>query len=174
MVCEKLPRGVIAQKKGKLMSENENENPLLKNWETVTCSRCGGTGHYSYCAMYGSTCFKCAGKKKVLTKRGAEALRYLREELRGMLARDVVVGMKIHVPGVPGFTKTENMILREVKADSLNGGLILNFDNFSWGMAETSKLQVIPGNETDRLAQIKQALEYQATLTKQGKPRKRG
>ena len=42
-------------------------------YETTECSRCGGTGQYSYCTMYGSTCFKCAGKKYQLTRKGAYA-----------------------------------------------------------------------------------------------------
>lgn len=28
----------------------------------VDCYRCGGTGHYSYCEKYGSTCFACEGR----------------------------------------------------------------------------------------------------------------
>ena len=31
----------------------------------ATCNRCGGTGHYSYCTMYGSTCFGCSGNRVV-------------------------------------------------------------------------------------------------------------
>jgi hypothetical protein len=27
----------------------------------VVCGRCGGSGHYSYCSMYGTTCFGCRG-----------------------------------------------------------------------------------------------------------------
>jgi hypothetical protein len=42
-------------------------------FESQTCSRCGGSGHYSYCHIYGTTCFKCHGKKEVLTKRGRVA-----------------------------------------------------------------------------------------------------
>lgn len=26
-----------------------------------TCTRCCGSGHYSYCQMHGTTCFKCSG-----------------------------------------------------------------------------------------------------------------
>ena len=29
----------------------------------ATCTRCDGTGHYSYCSQYGTTCFKCGGQK---------------------------------------------------------------------------------------------------------------
>ena len=32
------------------------------------CGRCGGGGHYSYCAMYGTTCFGCSGSGKVARK----------------------------------------------------------------------------------------------------------
>jgi hypothetical protein len=41
---------VIASAKGK---------PGFKR--LVTCGRCGGSGHYSYCSMYGTTCFGCRG-----------------------------------------------------------------------------------------------------------------
>lgn len=33
-----------------------------------TCGRCGGGGHYSYCQMYGTTCFGCSGKGVVAVK----------------------------------------------------------------------------------------------------------
>jgi len=45
-----------------------------------TCNRCGGCGQYSFCAMYGSTCFGCGGSGMVAPKltaalyRKAEAL----------------------------------------------------------------------------------------------------
>jgi hypothetical protein len=42
-------------------------------FETETCGRCGGSGEYSYCQSYGTTCFKCSGKRKILTKRGQRA-----------------------------------------------------------------------------------------------------
>lgn len=28
---------------------------------TTECSRCGGSGQYSFCPQYGTTCFKCQG-----------------------------------------------------------------------------------------------------------------
>lgn len=36
--------------------------------EGQTCSRCCGGGHYSYCQMYGTTCFKCGGRGTVAPK----------------------------------------------------------------------------------------------------------
>jgi hypothetical protein len=35
-------------------------------WPVDVCHRCGGTGRYSYCQMYGDTCFECSGKRVVL------------------------------------------------------------------------------------------------------------
>jgi len=42
-------------------------------FETKSCSRCGGTGHYSFTPMYGTTCFKCSGTTRQLTKLGIKA-----------------------------------------------------------------------------------------------------
>ncbi len=38
------------------------------------CGRCGGSGHYSYCPMYGTTCFKCMGCGKQARKLTAKLL----------------------------------------------------------------------------------------------------
>jgi hypothetical protein len=45
--------------------------------ERENCSRCAGTGHYSYCPSYGTTCFRCAGRKLTYTRRGEAARSYL-------------------------------------------------------------------------------------------------
>jgi hypothetical protein len=38
------------------------------------CTRCHGTGHYSYCPRFGTRCFKCGGSKvQHATKKVAEA-----------------------------------------------------------------------------------------------------
>ena len=42
-------------------------------YEQTTCTRCGGSGSYSYCQTYGTRCVKCAGSGKAATKRGAKA-----------------------------------------------------------------------------------------------------
>lgn len=46
------------------------------------CSRCGGSGNYSWCAMYGTVCFGCKGTKfkaAKATKKVLEAARVLVE-----------------------------------------------------------------------------------------------
>ncbi len=47
--------------------------PVTLTFEKGPCSRCGGSGSYSYCQMYGTTCFKCSGRKVALTRAGAKA-----------------------------------------------------------------------------------------------------
>ncbi|GHV06463.1 hypothetical protein FACS1894217_05190 [Clostridia bacterium] len=39
----------------------------MREWGYIqTCSRCGGSGHYSYNQIDGTRCFKCGGKKTVV------------------------------------------------------------------------------------------------------------
>lgn len=53
-------------------------------YERTQCSRCDGTGHYSYNPINGTTCFKCGGAKEVLTKKGAEAKKAV-DDLKALL-----------------------------------------------------------------------------------------
>jgi len=46
---------------------------MTLTYETSTCGRCGGSGHYSYNMMHGTVCYGCAGRKWVLTRSGAKA-----------------------------------------------------------------------------------------------------
>lgn len=41
---------------------------------SCTCGRCGGTGSFSYCQQYGTTCFGCGGSGKVAQKLTAKLL----------------------------------------------------------------------------------------------------
>lgn len=43
------------------------------HYEMGTCSRCGGSGHYSFNLVHGTTCYGCSGTKRKLTKAGAKA-----------------------------------------------------------------------------------------------------
>lgn len=42
-------------------------------FETEACSRCDGTGHYSYNLMHGSRCYGCNGRGWKFSKRGTAA-----------------------------------------------------------------------------------------------------
>lgn len=52
------------------------------SFETEVCSRCGGSGRFSFNLMTGDTCFKCRGKGNCYTKRGQVAIDYYRELLK--------------------------------------------------------------------------------------------
>jgi hypothetical protein len=52
-------------------TETKPKPKLAKDiFATESCSRCGGSGQYSYCQMYGTRCFKCGGAGWQFTKRG--------------------------------------------------------------------------------------------------------
>lgn len=151
---------------------------VLTDWERVTCSRCGGSGQYSYCQMHGSVCFKCGGAKRVLTKRAQVALAWLRSK-RATRVADLQVGMLIKVEGTPGISATKNCVLREItqsKSSCIAGNvqrfyIDLVFDHITLGVFNDSTVEVIPSTEAERVAQVRDAIAYQNTLTKTGKPR---
>lgn len=46
-----------------------------KAMDTVTCGRCGGTGHYSYNILHGRRCYGCQGRGVVPAKAKARGAR---------------------------------------------------------------------------------------------------
>jgi hypothetical protein len=145
--------------------------------ERETCSRCGGTGSHSYCPMYGTTCFKCRGRKFVYTKRGAAALAYL-QALRSRKVSELKPGDTIKTS--IGWTKIE--VIREHNPET-DGGRVVDGKVVQEGFTlETSKA-LFHGVKADatyevmltkeeQLATHAQAMAYQETLTKAGTPRK--
>lgn len=79
---------------------------MATKFESTECSRCGGSGRYSYCTMYGDTCFKCSGSGRMLTKRGAAARAVFLESLERTYG-EVEVGWRILVHGYGWRTVTE-------------------------------------------------------------------
>lgn len=142
-------------------------------FETEICSRCGGTGEYSYCQSHGTTCFKCKGKKITLTKRGEAAQKYL-IELQTKLASEVQEGETISVSGYKGKVKKvgpETSIMDFIEGEfKINPNRIsIELENISIGTFKTCKVRLYPTSEEN----IKKALEYQETLTKTGTVKKR-
>src|SRR5581483_11115026 len=135
-------------------------------FETKSCGRCGGSGHYSYCQMHGTVCFQCGGSGVQLTKRGEVAQRFY-NELLTKPARDFKVGDSYRMQGDPKTYRIE-----EIKPDALNPGLIqLNGPGMSYGCSPDSPLRSVPTVEVRDAARAK-ALEFQATLGTNGKPKK--
>lgn len=168
------------------MSANEQITEKLR-LERETCSRCGGTGHYSYCQMYGTTCFKCGGRKEVLTKRGTEAMKFLKE-LRSKTAGEVKVGDTIKMGSVTMgevWVKVEKIEPYIQEGASLKDGVMVPYCSemirmegtykgtaYSNGVSVATRIEILLSKD-EQLATLRQAVEYQNTLTKQGTPRKR-
>jgi hypothetical protein len=71
-------------------------------YEKVNCSRCGGSGHYSSCSMYGTTCFKCAGRKVTLSPAAAKSAAIIKDFMAAnfsVKAKDLKAGDRIKYDG---------------------------------------------------------------------------
>ena len=166
-------------------------------FERVTCSRCGGSGSYSWCSRYGSTCFKCGGKKEVLTKRGAAAARYMNDLLSRPYAV-VKVGDTIRCSSVTmggdvysfwgKVVEIGRGVQRGASSDPVTGEMIpyesetvtfvtesKRFGRSAYTMFASSLNETVrfAASAEEKQAALAAALAYQATLTKAGTPRKR-
>lgn len=157
-----------------MMTTTSTAPDVLTEWEKVTCSRCGGSGKHSYCQMYGTTCFKCAGAGRVLTARGVAAMAELKAR-RQTSVNDLRIGMRVRVDGYK-----KPLTIRDIKtsgsymqtADGPKHYIDVAFDSLTCGYFPESTVEVVPETEEARVAQVKAAIAYQNTLTKAGKPRK--
>lgn len=143
-------------------------------FERETCTRCGGSGHYSYCERYGTTCLKCAGKGEHLTKRAAAANKWARD-MRTFPISEIKVGDKISQspgqwftvlsigPGFPGKSLRDGKWI-EIKAIKLTG------KNYYYTSSVDSKVvRVLPQDVQRTLIEF--AILYQNSLTKSGHPK---
>lgn len=137
---------------------------LTADFETKSCPRCGGCGRYSFNPMTLDRCFKCGGAGVVFTARGRAAYDFWRN-LRMTKAQDLQVGDKIWDAGISkGQWRTVTGIEvsgSEVEVQTQR----MTFRGFG---------EFVRMSRTDEESQAKkaQALAYQQTLTKAGKPRK--
>lgn len=160
--------------------------------ETRVCGRCGGTGHYSYCSMYGTRCFGCSGAKAKYTKRGAAAAAFL-QNLRSRKASDLRVGMLVFIEAGP-FNKGGFKRIAEVSDGLVFSGCSVKnqatgeyvkqygikiecaatkLDDQTYGLNEQpDALKRVGHTGLGKAATLKLALDYQDTLTKTGTLRK--
>ncbi|NLP65551.1 hypothetical protein [Paraburkholderia sacchari] len=148
--------------------------------ETMTCSRCGGSGHFSYNQIHGTRCYGCNGTGKKYTKRGAAAAKFL-SDLRSIPAEQFKVGDLILYQGISHskFVRITSVEVSRAKDQGCYSGD---------GEYQQVKIQCEggygayyrPGNLVRKgcgaemkSEQLRQALAFQATLTKNGTPRKR-
>jgi hypothetical protein len=159
----------------------------LPQFETRPCPRCNGSGTYSYCQRWGTTCFKCGtqpglpGTGKVLSKRGLAAKAYERESLDGFKvpARELKPGglVRMHATD-PARRLLEILpasswrIVNGVEQDRANS-VDFKFSGITYsGVTLDQLIERVPPREV-REEIRRMALDYQDTLTKAGTVRKR-
>ena len=144
-------------------------------FESVTCSRCGGSGHYSYCQRFGTICFKCGGRQVVFTKRGAVAQEFF-TRLCSKRADELVVGVdKIKEETGKFYTVTFTGIKNDGSGQIIDGVVVpyyrVETAYCSHGTSPERVFRVAQSAEAKQ-AKIKEALAYQESLTKTGTVRK--
>ena len=140
--------------------------------ESKTCSRCGGSGNFSYCQMYGTTCFKCGGDGVVLTKRGKAAQLWLSAKKRKPLG-EVALGEWALSEGIPGFSAAVWVKIDEITGageELLVSGLTKKGERHNWKGA--GMVVRISQGKARNAELAKEALAFQETLTLTGTVRK--
>lgn len=140
-------------------------------FEHKTCGRCGGSGNYSYCQTHGTTCFNCNGSGVSLTARGLLAQNKFRASC-SKLAREIKVGDFIREDS----GRFDQVTFVGYKAESggyHRDGKVVPFfyvetARCSHGGFEYSLFRVKQTPEEHKI-KIAIALEYQATLSQNGK-----
>ncbi len=137
-------------------------------YETEECSRCGGTGSYSWNALTGSTCFKCNGGRIQFTKKGAKArkaVQALLDELTLTPAGEIVAGDRVQLQGRKGYALVESAERSPAGTLRSNG---VDIPMVSWrfpngtgyGMPVAEMIRRKPSND-----QWQQILDLASTLT---------
>ena len=146
--------------------------PSTTIFENVPCSRCGGSGHYSFNLMHGSTCYGCGGRGWQHTKRGAAASAFLNKRVT-VPASELQVGDKVWGEGI---TLGGGLYHRWMKvlAIDLEKNVVTMLDGKEPTQCQgfTEFRRKFRTNE-EKDAIVAEALAYQETLTKAGEPRKR-
>lgn len=154
-------------------------------FETEPCTRCGGSGRYSYTqGMKGpfgpETCFKCIGTGMQYTKRGAVAKEFY-DSLCMAEAQTLVVGDSYWDDTLRRFLRLTDVTTQEMRFHSEAQRLrhvgeewqtVLHVGSYGYIVGPTTLLRKrqTPGEAEEKQAR---ALAFQATLTKMGKPAKR-
>jgi len=156
-------------------------------FEMQSCSRCGGSGNYSYCQSYGTKCFKCHGTKVCYTAKGAAAAKYYAESLKvpvETLKVGDLVQMDDFFKGVIYFAPITEITETVQTGSSLDGVMVPYSKTMlmittehakygQYGMGQYPGTMVRKGWGAEfKAAKQAEALAYQATLTKAGTVRK--
>lgn len=145
-------------------------------YEKETCGRCGGSGHYSYNQINGTTCFGCGGSGKRLSKR-SKATKARADEMLNIPVETVKVGDQIRVTDTL-TGKWWRQTVREIKVSVMAWQVMpdgqklpinrYNFNDIPFGLSQGFNVRRSPTEE-----EVAYLIEYQDNLTKAGTPRKR-
>lgn len=154
-------------------------------FENAPCSRCGGSGRFSWCQAYGYTCFKCHGDGVTLTKRGRAAQDYLtglRSRTAGIIeVGDVIQVEDFHLAGSRTYFASVTAIepatcYKDDETNAMHVSITARNEKLGNGATRVvdrgTRIRV-GFSKAEKTRQREEALEYQAALTKAGKPRKR-
>lgn len=151
---------------------------MATQFETQACTRCGGSGRYSFNLMHGDRCYGCGGTGTTYTKRG-KAAKAMFHSLLERDADEITVGDNVLVSsGAMGLGPDRWHFVSEIRDDAHNPGrkiLTLKRNGkvaCSYGTCPGLKLRCVR-TEEERAAKMAQALAYQETLLASGKPSKR-
>lgn len=144
-------------------------------FDTKTCGRCGGSGRYSYCAMYGTTCFQCAGSGKVYTapaKKAIAAVNAFKLETFGKNTEDIKIGDRIKAVGViKGYGKVVDIRIDGSYATSTVNGVPTRYDYitfvFNLKSGGTASTSMVKGTRVDvqpTTEQFAQLVNFARTL----------
>lgn len=147
----------------------------METFETEICSRCGGTGHYSYCLSFGTICFKCRGTGRCYTKRG-KAARFFFENLLSMPASKLQPGMKVKALVITeggNVGGTQWSTIEKIEPESEPDRLTMVTEFCTFHRVPTTDLYRVASTAEVKTEARTRALEYQNTLTKAGTVRKK-
>jgi hypothetical protein len=147
-------------------TETKEAINLTSEFESNICHRCNGAGRIKeYSGVHSGICFLCSGAKKIYTKRGKAALAMYSRSLQKTFS-EIEVGDKIYEAGC-------NFIPSRWLTVTAKNETALTFGNSTWHGRRADELFRVAWSKEAKAEKRRAALEYQATLTKAGTPRKR-
>lgn len=154
------------------------------SFDRVTCSRCGGSGRYSYCqtmnGKYGpETCFRCKGAGQTLTKKG-EAASALLTRAYSKPAEELQPGDVVRSIGGRTWERVVRAYQQTAEdntgyAHSENGPryyFCVETERSSQCTFDPRGLYRVAQSAERKAVVMPLVAEYQELLTKAGKPRK--
>lgn len=144
----------------------------MSRFETTTCTRCGGSGKFSFNLMDGDKCYGCHGTGLKLTKRGSAARNMFIESCRKPI-EEIEVGNQLW-DDTYGLRAKWMLVTQSKESDTIiNGqrGWEVATKRSTFSANRGCMVRSVTGKE-ELDAKIAAALAYQATLTQAGKPAK--